>query len=206
MAPLSRRQFLGSVGVSGMALPFGAARGATGGDKTVKSAAGVPIPGHFTLPFRRPVPIGPTSSQGMTDYFDVRAYVTRAEILPGVQTEIFSYNGTFPGPTFCVRTGRRVVVRTRNHLPVPVTTHLHGGHTPAATTDTRPTCCCPPASAAAPVPPRDAGDPAARVVSGQPATTPTRCSSGPRRSGTTTTDGVTGPERLAWPVRDAPRP
>ena len=113
-----------------MALPFGAARGATGGDKTVKSAAGVPIPGHFTLPFKRPVPIGPTSSQGMTDYFDVRAYVTRAEILPGVQTEILGYNGTFPGPTFACAPAAGWW-SDRNELPVPVVVHLHGGHTPA---------------------------------------------------------------------------
>lgn len=132
MAPLSRRQFLGTAGVSGLMLPFGAGCASRDGGQTVRSAAAVPVPGRFTLPFKRPAVIAPTSSSGDTDYFDVRAYATEVEILPGVRTGIFGYNGTFPGPTFRVRRGRTAVVRTRNDLPVPITTHLHGGHTPAA--------------------------------------------------------------------------
>jgi spore coat protein A len=131
MPLLSRRQFLGTVGSSGLLLPFGVACGANVDSQNMKSE-GARIPEHFTLPFRRPAHIRPTRSNATTDYFDVRAYVSRAEILPGVKTEIFSYNGTFPGPTFHVRKGRTAVVRTRNDLPVPITTHLHGGATPEA--------------------------------------------------------------------------
>src|SRR3712207_8609548 len=39
-------------------------------------------------------------------------------------------SGIFPGPTIESRSGRKVVVRHHNELPVPVTTHLHGGKTP----------------------------------------------------------------------------
>src|SRR3712207_6893691 len=36
----------------------------------------------------------------------------------------------FPGPTVEVRSGRNVEIRQWNELPVPVSTHLHGGKTP----------------------------------------------------------------------------
>ena len=53
-----------------------------------------------------------------------------AEILPGYQTKIFGYNGTFPGPYLDVRAGTPMVVHQTNQLPVPIVTHLHGGLTP----------------------------------------------------------------------------
>jgi FtsP/CotA-like multicopper oxidase with cupredoxin domain len=58
-----------------------------------------------------------------------------AQIIPGYQTQIWGYNGTFPGPTFDVQQGREVVVRQANQLPnahptlgyTPFTSvHLHG--------------------------------------------------------------------------------
>ena len=36
----------------------------------------------------------------------------------------------FPGPTIEARSGRRVALRLRNALPVPIVNHLHGGHIP----------------------------------------------------------------------------
>ena len=54
----------------------------------------------------------------------------KAEILPGLATELWGYDGIFPGPTIESRSGRKIVVRYHNKLPVPVTTHLHGGRTP----------------------------------------------------------------------------
>ncbi|MFF9812518.1 multicopper oxidase family protein [Streptomyces sp. NPDC014006] len=130
---LSRRRFIGAVGAgsTGLILPFAAGCDNAGNSDGAVQSGDVPLPARFSLPFKRPPVIQPTSSEGTTDYFDVRAYTTKAEILPGVQTEIFGYNGTFPGPTFSVRKGRTAVVRTRNDLPVPMVTHLHGGKTPA---------------------------------------------------------------------------
>ncbi|MEV5309175.1 MULTISPECIES: multicopper oxidase family protein [unclassified Streptomyces] len=130
---LSRRRFLGALGVTstGLILPFAAGCNSGGDGEGVIQSGDVPLPERFTLAFKRPPVIKPTSSEGTTDYFDVRAHTAKVEILPGVQTEIFGYNGTFPGPTFEVRKGRTAVVRTRNDLPVPIVTHLHGGKTPA---------------------------------------------------------------------------
>ena len=54
----------------------------------------------------------------------------RQEILPGLKTEIWGYDGIFPGPTIESRRGRRAIVRHRNELDVPTVVHLHGGVTP----------------------------------------------------------------------------
>ncbi|WP_262401350.1 multicopper oxidase family protein [Actinomadura sp. CNU-125] len=56
----------------------------------------------------------------------------RVEIVPGTTTEIWGYDGTFPGPTFETGRGQGFTLRVRNELPVPTSTHLHGGVTPAS--------------------------------------------------------------------------
>ena len=52
------------------------------------------------------------------------------EVLPGLKTEIWGYDGVFPGPTIEARRDRPVVVRHWDELSVPVSVHLHGGKTP----------------------------------------------------------------------------
>ena len=47
-----------------------------------------------------------------------------------MKTEIWGYDGIFPGPTVEARSGRHVVIRQWNELPVPVVTNVHGGKTP----------------------------------------------------------------------------
>jgi spore coat protein A len=85
-------------------------------------------------PFRRPLPIpqelAPSRRSSDTDYYEIVQSQAKAEILPGVQTRIWGFNGTFPGPTIVQKPNRRVVVRHRNALPVPTVVHLHGGTTP----------------------------------------------------------------------------
>ena len=72
----------------------------------------------------------PTSSDGGEDFYEVTARPARAAILPGLSTEIWGYNGSFPGPTIEARCGRRVSLRLHNALPRPIVNHLHGGRTP----------------------------------------------------------------------------
>ena len=57
---------------------------------------------------------------------------TRLSLVPGAPTEIFAYNGRFPGPTLEFREGDRVTVHFRNDLPEPTTIHWHGLHLPFA--------------------------------------------------------------------------
>jgi spore coat protein A, manganese oxidase len=94
----------------------------------------------FRSPFVRPQVLRPRRSvrdkDGVwTDHFSVTMRATNTEIIPGITTRAFGYNGQVPGPTIKVRTGRRAVVRFRNHLPAvnPVSgqdfttsVHLHG--------------------------------------------------------------------------------
>ncbi|WP_425470042.1 multicopper oxidase family protein [Streptomyces tateyamensis] len=72
----------------------------------------------------------PTRSDAEADHYEITQTRGRAEIIPGLQTEIWGYNGTFPGPTVEATRGRRTVVTHTNRLPVPTVVHLHGGHTP----------------------------------------------------------------------------
>jgi FtsP/CotA-like multicopper oxidase with cupredoxin domain len=58
------------------------------------------------------------------------AAVTHLELVPGVETEVFAYNGQVPGPTLEVWEGDSVIVHFRNELPEPTTIHWHGIHLP----------------------------------------------------------------------------
>ncbi|MEV0097318.1 multicopper oxidase domain-containing protein [Streptomyces sp. NPDC050738] len=94
--------------------------------------SGVPLPKPYTVPLPIPPVLKPTSTAGGTDRYEISQHRVSAEILPGVHTTLWTYHGSFPGPTIEGRRGRPVTIRHRNELPVPTVVHLHGGHTPAA--------------------------------------------------------------------------
>ncbi len=75
--------------------------------------------------------LSPVRTDPTADYYELTAKSAHVQILPGVMTEVWGYNGIFPGPTFEARTGRQVVLKLRNALTVPIVNHLHGGHTPS---------------------------------------------------------------------------
>jgi FtsP/CotA-like multicopper oxidase with cupredoxin domain len=62
---------------------------------------------------------------------ELRAAGTSIELLPGLQTEMWTYNGLFPGPLIEARVGDRVIVHARNDLDEPTTIHWHGLRIPA---------------------------------------------------------------------------
>jgi FtsP/CotA-like multicopper oxidase with cupredoxin domain len=66
-----------------------------------------------------------------TKYYQIQMRPSVAEILPGVRTPVWGYNGLVPGPTIKARIGEPAVVRFQNQLPVENSVHFHGGHTPA---------------------------------------------------------------------------
>ncbi|WP_406454323.1 multicopper oxidase family protein [Streptomyces sp. NBC_00876] len=92
----------------------------------------VPLPEPYTVPLPLPRVLRPVSTSGGTDHYRITQRETVAEPIPGVRTRLWTYDGTFPGPTIEARRGRPVTVEHRNELPVPTVVHLHGGHTPAA--------------------------------------------------------------------------
>lgn len=141
MTGLNRREFLRAIGMAGVGVGIGAGVGVPlisgvaglGRDSSTGAvlASQRPLPPPFTVPLAVPPVLAPTRVDATTDYYEVVQRPAWAEILPGVRTAIWGYQGMFPGPTIRARSGRRVVVRQHNALPVPVVTHLHGGVTPA---------------------------------------------------------------------------
>src|ERR687895_349309 len=91
----------------------------------------VPLPEHFQVPLPVPPVLRPVRSDSTGDYHEITQHAAKVEILPGMRTEVWGYDGIFPGPTIESRRGRRTVVTHHNRLDVPVVVHLHGGKTPA---------------------------------------------------------------------------
>jgi FtsP/CotA-like multicopper oxidase with cupredoxin domain len=50
----------------------------------------------------------------------------RMELVDGVTSDVYAYNGRVPGPTLELVEGDRVTVRFKNELPEPTTVHWHG--------------------------------------------------------------------------------
>ena len=134
-ASVSRRAFAGVTGTAGLAVLGLVAAGRTRpGTPAVPGlvASRAPLPAAYRLPFVVPPLARPARSTATTDYFEVTQREAVGHILPGLATPLWTYDGSFPGPTICSVVGRRTVVRHTNALPVPVVVHLHGGHVPAA--------------------------------------------------------------------------
>jgi FtsP/CotA-like multicopper oxidase with cupredoxin domain len=121
---INRRQILraGLVGASSMLLPTRRASAQTG----------------MFAPFQVPLPIPPeltptTSRKGGGGSLTITQQQADVQILPGgPTTRVWTYNGTYPGPTIRARRGQPLTVRHYNNLPDPTVVHLHGAHTPPA--------------------------------------------------------------------------
>jgi spore coat protein A len=128
---ISRRRFLklGAMAGAGLALPLG-----TLSIPMSRLAASASVRSPSVEPFRVPLPVPPilkpARTSADTHYYEMTQRTGRQEILPGLKTEIWGYDGIFPGPTIEARSDREIVVRQWNELPVPVSVHLHGGKTP----------------------------------------------------------------------------
>lgn len=131
---LSRRDLLkvSLLGTAAMALPF---------ERTVraKSASRIAssrLPRPYTVPFAAPPVLNPVPGPDPgTDYYRMSQQYAPVEILPGVQTPIFGYNGITPGPTIRAVRNRPIVLRLSNELPRThpelgyqawTSCHLHG--------------------------------------------------------------------------------
>ena len=93
------------------------------------------LPQPFTIPFKTPPVLAPDCRTQDFDYYTIHQRQATTEILPGKLTDIWGYNGLFPGPTIVATQGRPAVVQQINDLPavhptlrynVWTSTHLHG--------------------------------------------------------------------------------
>jgi FtsP/CotA-like multicopper oxidase with cupredoxin domain len=58
--------------------------------------------------------------------FHLTAQPVKRELLPGLYSNHWGFNGTMPGPTIQVTEGDRVRIVLHNELPEPTSLHLHG--------------------------------------------------------------------------------
>jgi len=105
---------LGVLGSAAAAVPFERIAAAKGG---VSRIAESKLPRSFTVPFAVPPVMAPVRRSATTDYYSIDMLAADVEILPGLRTTIFGYDGMTPGPTIKATRGRDVVVRFANYLP-----------------------------------------------------------------------------------------
>ena len=119
----TRRGFLKAVagaGLGGIGLRLGVL--GAGLAATTRAAAGAPS--GFLVPLRRP-PVLTGSSVTLV------AKEALVQVLPGMPTRMWTFNGSFPGPVIRRRSGTPVKVTVRHRLPASVgslTIHHHGSH------------------------------------------------------------------------------
>jgi len=127
---------LGALGVAGAAsLPWAANVGATS-VSTLDPSRLQPFRTQFVRPpVARPYKSNRDRDGQWVDHYELTMRQTQTQVLAGLNTTAYGYNGHVPGPTIKVRRGRRSVIRFRNHLPAnnPVSgeafttsVHLHG--------------------------------------------------------------------------------
>ncbi|KDN88158.1 multicopper oxidase family protein [Kitasatospora cheerisanensis] len=132
----TRRRFLGLGGAA--ALGLGGAFAASPligrllppGEPGKLLRSSLPLPARHQAELPIPAVLKPVRSDAGADYYEITARRATARLLPGHDTEVWGYQGTFPGPTVESRSGRRTVITHRSELPRPTAVHLHGGHTP----------------------------------------------------------------------------
>jgi spore coat protein A, manganese oxidase len=137
---ISRRDALkiGAFGAAVVALPM-ATKVSASSISTLASSKLVPYKTTFaTPPLAKPVPMAQRPAKWQRDDVDFYRFEQvefSAQILAGVNTKLFGYAGSVPGPTIRAKRNRKVVVRQLNKLPgrhpqlgyTPWTsTHLHG--------------------------------------------------------------------------------
>jgi spore coat protein A, manganese oxidase len=91
----------------------------------------LPIPNVIKPVDPATFPGPPPAQLSNTDYFLVSQQKVDIEIFPtGPRTVMWTYNGSYPGPTFIVEKNRQILVRQINNLNEAntSTTHLHGSH------------------------------------------------------------------------------
>ncbi|MFB7375267.1 multicopper oxidase family protein [Streptomyces sp. NPDC056222] len=123
---LSRRRFIGAALATGGTVATGAALTPLLGAASATAADATAV-AFFTRPMPLPQVIAPSSTANGVDTYNISIKRTTKEILPKQLTEVFTFNGGFPG-LIRATSGRPVVINQYNKLDMPASIHLHGGH------------------------------------------------------------------------------
>lgn len=95
-----------------------------------------PEPSPQIAPFSVPLPIPPVLvpeyRDANTEFYQLTVREAKKEILPGVLTPIWGFDGMYPGPTICIKQGKKAIVRQINHTNVHLSIHRHGGDQPGS--------------------------------------------------------------------------
>ncbi|MFI2365084.1 multicopper oxidase family protein [Promicromonospora sp. NPDC019610] len=77
-------------------------------------------------------PLAPSRVVDGTRVFSLTAQEGTTELLPGIETRTWGFDGSYLGPTLRAERGERVAVDVTNDLAEPTSVHWHGMHLPAA--------------------------------------------------------------------------
>jgi spore coat protein A len=83
-------------------------------------------PASYSRPLPVPPTLAPVRRDESTDYFELAIERGIAQPLPGKATEIWGYDGLWPGPTIEVQRGRTARLRVHNRVHEPMSVHNHG--------------------------------------------------------------------------------
>ena len=125
---LSRRRLLGTGGALAAGAALSRALPGAARARRISAAALERRAARFRTPLRIPEVL--TGSD-----LEIPIVPARVQVLPGRRTKMWTFGGTFPGPTVRRPSGQTTRVRFDHRLPDAageLTVHLHGGHNRAA--------------------------------------------------------------------------
>ncbi len=139
---LNRRKFIkvSAAGVAAAGVLPGCAEPMEGDEDYIESTESALTYTKFAaqLPIA-PAVMSPTSSDATTDYYSITMAPSTAQLASsGPATNLWTYNGTWPGPTMRVKRGRPAQVTYTNNVSQVTSIHNHG-HMVPATSDGHPT-------------------------------------------------------------------
>ncbi|RKE23184.1 multicopper oxidase family protein [Streptomyces sp. TLI_171] len=126
---MNRRNFLALSAASGL---LGTAGLAAGCGPDTGRRPGPPPALDLSAPLRIPPLLHPERTADGVRAFELTLLAGRSELLPGLQTDTWGFNGPFLGPTLRAGRGDRIAMTVRNTLPAASTVHWHGVRLPAA--------------------------------------------------------------------------
>jgi spore coat protein A, manganese oxidase len=116
LAAIASASFLLPAGI--ITRGFAQARSRASRKRSKKLTTGVsPTNPLFQVPLPIMPVLKPVRSDKTADYYEITQITAQAQILSGAKTEIWGYNGVFPGPTIKARVGKKTVIKQTNSLP-----------------------------------------------------------------------------------------